>query len=78
VAGLGGVMSVELGFGGMGSVMVAAEVGRVASCWLREVSRASRAAARASSSRSLALISPGVMVAEVGWEMGGGRAVGGG
>jgi hypothetical protein len=27
VAGLGGVMSVELGFGGRGSVMVAAEVG---------------------------------------------------
>jgi hypothetical protein len=45
---------------------------------LREVSRASRAAARASSSCSLALISSGVMVVEVGWEMGGGRAVGGG
>jgi hypothetical protein len=43
----------------------------VESCWLREVSRTSRAVARDSSSRSLALISSRVMVAEEGREMGG-------
>jgi hypothetical protein len=80
VAGLGGVVLVRLGFGGRGSVMVAAGVGgvRVASCWLREVSRASRVAAWDSSSRSLALRSSGVMAAEEGREMGGGREVDGG
>jgi hypothetical protein len=49
---------------------------RVASCWLREVSRASRAAARVSSSHSLALISSGVMAAEEGREMDGGWRLG--
>jgi hypothetical protein len=72
-------MSVEIGFGGRGSVMVAAGLGvRVASWWLREVSHASRAAARVSIPRSLVLISSGVMSSEEGREMGGGREVDGG
>jgi hypothetical protein len=57
---------------------VAIGVGREASYWLREVSRASRAAVRDSSSRSLALISSGIMAAEEGRKMDVGRAVDGG
>ena len=65
VDGLGVVVVVGFGFWGLGGG-VAPAAGEaavlVASCWEREDSRASRVLARSSSSRSLAVISSGVMV----------------
>jgi hypothetical protein len=66
------VGSVGLGFGGgvWPAGVVAAMLVVAAICRLREASRSSRALARASSSRSLAAISLGVVVGE-GREAGG-------